>query len=150
MPEHPSASSLKYHNRRVAVTKSFSFDAAHRLDQYEGKCKFLHGHTYRLEITVSGRPNEIGMVIDFADLKAIFKSEIEAKMDHRYLNEVLPQMNTTAENMIVWIWEQLDRALGARGLTERGCRLEALRFYETPTSWASITREWMVGDESRD
>lgn len=82
---------LAYHRRRVALTKEFTFDAAHHLHLYEGKCKNLHGHTYRLVITVSGFINEIGLVIDFADLKRIYQTTIEEKLDHQYLNEVLPR-----------------------------------------------------------
>lgn len=140
---------LKYHNKRVAVTKAFTFDAAHHLHAYEGKCKSLHGHTYRLVITISGFLDEKGFAVDFQDIKRIYKKTIEARLDHRYLNEVLPNMNTTAENMIVWIWEQLDLALEEEGLSDQGHRLEELVFYETPTSYATLKREWMEdADES--
>jgi 6-pyruvoyltetrahydropterin/6-carboxytetrahydropterin synthase len=136
---------LKYHNKRVALTKEFTFDAAHHLHQYEGKCKSMHGHTYRLLITVSGYLNNIGIVLDFADIKAIFKECIDAKCDHRYLNEVLPPMNTTAENMIYWMWEEIDQALSsvARSQQLQGVRLEELKLYETPTSYATIKRDWV-------
>ncbi|RYM01743.1 6-carboxytetrahydropterin synthase QueD [Sporolactobacillus sp. THM7-7] len=146
--KHRGEATLAYHNKRVAVTKSFTFDAAHNLERYEGKCKNLHGHTYQLEITVSGYLNDIGMAVDFGEIKEMFRENIQAKLDHRYLNEVLPGMNTTAENVIVWIWEQLDRAMDARGLHDQGHRLESLRLYETPTSWATIHREWMIDHEN--
>lgn len=144
---------LRFHQRRVALTKEFTFDAAHHLHLYEGKCKSLHGHTYRLVITISGIPNHIGLVLDFADLKEIFKQRVEAKLDHHYLNEVLPPMNTTAENMIVWIWEELRQGLtefdakqsgGTGGTPGEGLRLEELTLYETPTSSATLKREWMT------
>ncbi|WP_309866061.1 6-carboxytetrahydropterin synthase QueD [Desmospora profundinema] len=138
---------LRYHHRRVAVTKSFTFDAAHHLHLYEGKCKSLHGHTYHLSITVSGYVDEIGIVMDFGEIKRLFKEEIDARLDHRYLNEVLPNMNTSAENMIVWMWEQLDRRLEADGWKAKGHRLEELTLYETPTSRVTLKREWMTGDE---
>lgn len=137
-PEH-----LRYHNRRVAVTKEFTFDAAHHLHMYEGKCKSLHGHTYKLQITVSGFVNEIGICVDFTDIKKMYEEVVKDRLDHRYLNEVLPLMNTTAENMIVWIWEQLDGYVTASGEKERGTRLEELVLYETPTSYATLKREWM-------
>lgn len=135
---------LKSHNKRVAVTKEFIFDAAHHLHLYEGKCKSLHGHTYRLEVTVSGLTNHIGLVIDFNDLKRIYREEIESKLDHRYLNAVLPPMNTSVENMIVWMWEQLDKALAANCAKEQQIRLEQLVLHETPTSRATLKREWMA------
>ncbi|EPZ43307.1 6-carboxytetrahydropterin synthase QueD [Alicyclobacillus acidoterrestris] len=134
---------LAYHRRRVALTKEFTFDAAHHLHLYEGKCKNLHGHTYRLVITVSGFINEIGLVIDFADLKRIYQTTIEEKLDHQYLNEVLPPMNTSAENMIVWMWEQLDSALRKETAPAQEIRLEELVLYETPTSYATLKRAWM-------
>lgn len=134
---------LVYHKRRVAVSKEFTFDAAHHLHLYEGKCKNLHGHTYRVIITVSGFVNEIGMVIDFADLKELYRTTIEQRLDHQYLNEVLPPMNTSAENMIVWMWEQLQEQLTAEPYKSRGLRLEELVLYETPTSKAMLKRAWM-------
>ncbi|WP_261130722.1 6-carboxytetrahydropterin synthase QueD [Bacillus sp. Marseille-Q3570] len=136
---------LKYHHKRVAVTKEFTFDAAHHLHCYEGKCKSLHGHTYKLVITISGYVDDIGLTIDFGEIKQIFKEEIDSKLDHRYLNEVLPNMNTTAENMIVWIWEQLEKRL-EKHYQERGTRIEELKLYETPSSYATLKREWMEND----
>jgi 6-pyruvoyltetrahydropterin/6-carboxytetrahydropterin synthase len=138
---------LKYHHKRVAVTKEFTFDSAHHLHCYEGKCKSLHGHTYRLIITISGYVNEIGIAVDFSDIKRIYKEVIDARLDHRYLNDVLPPMNTTAENMIVWIWEELDKHLEKEGLKTEGHRLEQLVLYETPTSYATLKREWMEENE---
>ncbi len=135
---------LRYHNKRVAVTKEFIFDAAHHLHLYEGKCKSLHGHTYHLEVTVSGYTNHIGLVIDFNDLKRIYKERIGSRLDHRYLNAVLPPMNTSVENMIVWIWEQLDAALAAECKSEQEIRLEKLVLHETPTSRATLKRDWMA------
>lgn len=133
---------LRYHNKRVGVVKEFTFDAAHHLHAYDGKCKNMHGHTYKAVVHFSGFVNEIGIVVDFGDIKHIFKERIESKLDHQYLNEVLPAMNTTAENMVVWIWEQLDEALASLG--DQGVRLEELTLYETPTSYAYLKREWMV------
>ncbi|GLG00257.1 6-carboxytetrahydropterin synthase QueD [Alicyclobacillus hesperidum subsp. aegles] len=136
-------SELPYHQKRVAVTKEFTFDAAHHLHAYDGKCTNLHGHTYRLVVTVSGFVNAIGIVIDFGELKQIYRDVIERKVDHQYLNEVLPKMNTTAENMVVWIWEQFEAAL-AQYDAYRGLRLEQIDLFETPTSKATLKREWMI------
>ncbi len=136
--------SLRYHQKRVAVTKTFTFDAAHKLERYEGKCKNLHGHTYQLHITISGFLNDIGMAVDFGEIKDIFQSVIKSRLDHQYLNDVLPSMNTTAENMIVWIWKQIEEEMIKRDLTEEGHRLETLTLYETPTSSATLHREWMI------
>lgn len=66
-------SELKYHQKRVLISKEFTFDAAHHLHCYEGKCKNLHGHTYKVILGVSGFTDELGLVIDFADLKKFGK-----------------------------------------------------------------------------
>ncbi|WP_147804963.1 6-carboxytetrahydropterin synthase QueD [Alkalicoccus halolimnae] len=135
---------LKYHSRRVMISKEFSFDAAHHLHEYEGKCKNLHGHTYRVVFGISGYVDDIGIMIDFGDIKEIWKENIETYLDHRYLNEMLPPMNTTAENMVVWIYEQMEQALQERNKAgNQELRTEFVRLFETPTSYAEITREWM-------
>lgn len=136
---------LKYHSKRVLVSKEFSFDAAHHLHCYEGKCKNLHGHTYKVIFGISGFVDEIGLMMDFGDVKQIWKDEIEIHLDHRYLNETLPPMNTTAENMVVWIYEKMRSALQTeeRQTQYNGARTEFVRLYETPTSYAEARREWM-------
>lgn len=136
-------SELKYHHKRVLVSKEFTFDAAHHLHCYDGKCKNLHGHTYRVVFGISGFINEIGMVIDFKDIKKIWKENIEIYLDHRYLNETLPKMNTTAENMAVWIYEKMKESLESQTENYLGIRVEFVRLFETPTSYAEIRREWM-------
>ncbi|PDY08424.1 6-carboxytetrahydropterin synthase QueD [Bacillus cereus] len=139
---------LKYHNKRVMVSKEFTFDAAHHLHFYEGKCKNLHGHTYKVVFGISGYVNDIGLAIDFGDIKEIWKNEIEIYLDHRYLNETLPVMNTTAENMVVWIYEKMAEALtkGNRAEEYKGARVEFVRLFETPTSYAEVRREWILDE----
>lgn len=143
---HIDRSQLRYHNKRVLVSKEFTFDAAHHLHAYEGKCKNLHGHTYTVVFGISGYPDEIGLVIDFGDIKQIWKEHIEIYLDHRYLNEMLPAMNTTAENMVVWLFEQMEQQLQSEAYRDRynGARVEFVRLFETPTSYAEARREWMV------
>jgi 6-pyruvoyltetrahydropterin/6-carboxytetrahydropterin synthase len=144
---HIEKSQLRYHNKRVLVSKEFTFDAAHHLHAYEGKCKNLHGHTYTVVFGISGFPDEIGLVIDFGDIKQIWKEHIEIYLDHRYLNEMLPPMNTTAENMVVWIFEQMEQQLQSPAYRDRyhDARVEFVRLFETPTSYAEARREWMIG-----
>lgn len=134
---------LKYHKKRVLVSKEFTFDAAHHLHCYEGKCKNLHGHTYKVVFGISGFVDEIGLAIDFGDIKAIWKEKIEIYLDHRYLNETLPKMNTTAENMVVWIYEKMADSLKHRSDKYHDARVEFVRLFETPTSYAEARREWM-------
>ncbi|ALQ67084.1 6-carboxytetrahydropterin synthase QueD [Bacillus thuringiensis] len=148
MDEDIQRKQLKYHNKRVMVSKEFTFDAAHHLHCYEGKCKNLHGHTYKVVFGISGYVNEIGLAIDFGDIKEIWKNEIEIYLDHRYLNETLPAMNTTAENMVVWIYEKMAEALlkDNRVNEYKGARVEFVRLFETPTSYAEVRREWMLDE----
>lgn len=142
---------LKYHNKRVLVCKEFTFDASHHLHAYEGKCKNLHGHTYKAVFGISGVVNDIGITVDFGEIKNIWKENIEPYLDHRYLNETLPKMNTTAENMVVWLFEQMEQALRNNHQLKlednhhsNHTRTEFVRLYETPTSYAEARREWMI------
>ncbi|UII54351.1 6-carboxytetrahydropterin synthase QueD [Cytobacillus spongiae] len=136
---------LKYHHKRVLVSKEFTFDAAHHLHNYEGKCKNLHGHTYKVIFGISGFVDDRGLMMDFGDIKEIWKNDIEIHLDHRYINETLPPMNTTAENMVVWIYEKMAEALRSDSKKKRydGARVEFVKLYETPTSYAEARREWM-------
>ncbi|MFB3164514.1 6-carboxytetrahydropterin synthase QueD [Neobacillus sp. 179-J 1A1 HS] len=139
---------LKYHNKRVLVSKEFTFDAAHHLHAYDGKCMNLHGHTYKVIFGISGFLDDRGLMIDFGDIKDIWKNEIEIYLDHRYLNETLPPMNTTAENMVVWIYEKMKESLNNEYHQQQylGARVEFVRLFETPTSYAEARREWMELD----
>jgi len=123
------------HNKRIDVTKIFTFDSAHKLNNYEGDCKFLHGHTYKLEVTIRGKVDDRGMVMDFNDLKAIVKERILNKLDHRYLNDIF-EFNTTCENMLVWMFQQLEEAI-----TDDRVQLQKLVLWETPTSFGTLERE---------
>jgi 6-pyruvoyltetrahydropterin/6-carboxytetrahydropterin synthase len=134
---------LRYHRKRVAISKVFTFDAAHHMHNHEGKCISLHGHTYRLEVTISGYPDDKGMSIDFGVIKQIYEERLQEKLDHRYLNETLPPMNTTVENLLVWMWEEIDRSLVEKGWKDKGFRIEELKLYETPNSFGTMKREWM-------
>jgi len=143
-PSHQKPEKLIYKQKRVLVSKEFTFDSAHHLYEYDGKCKFLHGHTYKVIYGVSSFLNNIGMAIDFSYIKDFHKKIIHVQLDHKYLNEVLPSMNTTAENMAIWIYEELDKYLESEGYkAKQNARVEFIRLYETPTSYAETRREWM-------
>jgi 6-pyruvoyltetrahydropterin/6-carboxytetrahydropterin synthase len=91
------------------VFREFTFEAAHRLPHVpEGhKCGRLHGHSYRVEVHVSGDVEPAsGMVMDFAEIKAAF-APLEDRLDHHYLNEVDGLDNPTSENVARWIWDRL-------------------------------------------
>ncbi|MBX6395435.1 MAG: 6-carboxytetrahydropterin synthase QueD [Alicyclobacillaceae bacterium] len=139
--------SLRYRMRPVSVAKQFTFDAAHRLEAYEGKCAELHGHTYRLEVEIKGLPDERGLVVDFNEIKSLVDRVVLRHFDHRYLNELVA-FNTTAENLVIYIYEEIARAL--RPLTEqRAVTLERVRLWETPTTYAEVHREDMTADETQ-
>ncbi len=110
------------------ITKEFTFDAAHYLTEYHGKCEALHGHTYKLHITVEGERNEEGMVLDFVILKDIIKENILNKLDHSSLNDFFRQPST--ENIIYWIWNELENKLKGPNY----CLCE-IKLWESPTSF---------------
>jgi len=85
----------------MRLSKTFTFEAAHKLPNYKGKCQRLHGHTYKVELVVEGERNESGMVLDFKVLSEIAKL-IRETLDHSYLNDIIP--NPTAENIAEWIY----------------------------------------------
>lgn len=127
----------------LEVTKIFTFDAAHHIADYVGKCHDLHGHTYKLELTVRGPRDPRGIVVDFTDLKRIFKEFYEDVLDHRYLNDVLPTANTTAENMAVWFFNYWQRHVSPH---YPHIFPERIRIWETPTSYVTLTRaDWEAG-----
>lgn len=133
---------LRYHNQPVLLVKEVSFDSAHNLYEYDGKCRSLHGHTYVAQIGILGKTDERGLVIDFGDIKDMFKTHLEPHLDHKYLNQSLPPMNTSAENMVYWIYEQLDNLISEK-YKYYELELSFVRLYETPTSYAEVRREWM-------
>jgi 6-pyruvoyltetrahydropterin/6-carboxytetrahydropterin synthase len=133
---------LRYHHKSVLLTKEFVFDSAHHLYEYDGKCKSLHGHTYKLQVTVKGKLDARGIALDFGDIKRITNERIVDRLDHQYLNAILPPMNTTAENMVVWMFEQIHDAFIEEGLAP-DIQLEEVRLWETPTSFAMVNRALM-------
>ncbi len=140
----------------IRLTKIFDFEMAHALPGYDGSCKNIHGHSFRLEVTVQGLPLQQsghpkdGMVIDFKDLKAIVNREVVSQFDHALLlpqhapadlletlrqyseKVVLLPFQPTSENLILYIVDKL------RGAMPAGVTLQKIRLYETATSFA----EW--------
>ena len=118
----------------LMVTKVFTFDYAHQLPDYIGKCANLHGHTGILEVEVieteQNKSTYEGMVMDFAVLKKIVKEKILKSLDHQYINGFIP--TPTAENMVKWIVETLEGELGTS--------VQRVRLYETPDSYAEWKR----------
>lgn len=145
---------------RVRVTKQFDFEMAHCLWNYDGSCKNLHGHSYKLFVTVSGHPvkdisdHKYGMVIDFGDLKGIINETIIREFDHavmisndvpkNYYSNMGPMLEKlqvvnyqpTCENMVVDFAGRIKKRLPG------GLELFSLRLDETSTSFA----EWYASD----
>lgn len=93
----------------MQIYKEFSFEAAHLLPHVpEGhKCGRLHGHTFYVKLTIEGNVGlDTGWIMDFSDLKAIFKP-IYDRLDHYYLNDIEGLENPTSEVLAKWIWNQL-------------------------------------------
>ena len=141
----------------IRLTKEFSFESAHALWGYDGKCREIHGHSYRLFVTIKGEPiadeqsPKLGMVMDFGELKAIVAREITDRLDHSFVmrrteqaealavamgsqftNVVLVDYQPTCENMLIDFAARLKAAL------PDGVTLHSLRLHETATSYA----EW--------
>ena len=120
----------------VHVTKEMMFDSAHQLLEYEGDCSRLHGHTYKLQVTVKGLPDHIGMVIDFKLLKRYISDLILSELDHYNLNDKL-DFNTTAENMVVYFYDLiLGTLVGMPDFEERDISLTSVKLWESPSSFA--------------
>jgi 6-pyruvoyltetrahydropterin/6-carboxytetrahydropterin synthase len=121
------------------VTKIFHFESAHHLPGHRGKCAYLHGHSYRLEVTIRGPIKDMpgasdhGMVMDFDDLSGTVKNSVIERLDHRDLNEVTG-IHTTAENLVHWIWSELTN----HGLSQE--LLYRIRLWETESGYVEITK----------
>lgn len=141
----------------IRITKEFSFETGHALYGYDGKCRNVHGHSYKLAVTVIGKPIsdstnvKFGMVIDFGDLKKIVKEEIVNVFDHatvfnkntphvelakelerRGHNVLLVDYQPTSEMMVI------DFAKKIKGRLPDNIKLHSLKLRETETSFA----EW--------
>lgn len=96
-------------SHEIELLRKFSFDSAHSLPNVpeDHKCRRLHGHTFHVEVRVTGPVGETtGWVMDFADLKMVVNPVIE-ELDHRYLNEIQGLENPTSELIAVWIWNRI-------------------------------------------
>ena len=120
----------------MIIAKHFEFEAAHQLPDIEcyGKCKNLHGHTYKLIVEVNGEVNELGWVINFKDLKKIIHEQVIEKYDHTFLNDFFTV--STAENIVNKIKEDIEIEV-----SRYGCTLYSITLYETSNSYAKIICE---------
>ena len=146
----------------IRLTKEFSFEAAHSLEGYDGACREIHGHSYRLFVTIKGEPStdpmnpKQGMVMDFGVLKKIVNEEIISRFDHalvlrstadeglrrvlleQFDNVVTVEYQPTCENMLDDFAHRLMKRL------PEGVMLHSLRLHETASSYA----EWYAEDNN--
>lgn len=109
----------------LLVTREFTFDAAHNLPRYVGKCERLHGHSYRVRVTVKAPLDPwTGLAFDFHDIKKTVNERVVKLLDHRYLNEYMP--NPSAEHLAIWSWERLE-----------DLPLHEIQVWETPNSFVT-------------
>lgn len=145
----------------IRITKLFTFETGHALYGYDGKCKNVHGHSYKLSVTVIGQPIttigevKLGMVIDFGDLKKVVKEEVVDSFDHatvfnkntphlelakelqdRGHSVILVDYQPTSENMVI------DFAKKIKNRLPNNIKLHSLKLSETETSFA----EWYASD----
>lgn len=129
--------------RIAQVTCEFTFEASHQLRRDDwsdaeneavfGHCVRLHGHSYRLVVTVRGPIDErTGMVLNFRDLKRVVDQQVIERLDHRHVNDVLGEL-ATAENLCYWI--------GTRLTPELGALLERVELWETRSAFAALGAE---------
>lgn len=146
--------------RNIRLTKQFTFEMAHALKGYDGKCRHIHGHSYILYVTIIGTPcNDIsnpkyGMVMDFGELKAIVNRNIVDRLDHalvlrtgsalgteleeQYSNVMFTDYQPTCENMLLEFANILQNELPDY------VKLHSLKLHETATSFA----EWFASDNN--
>lgn len=117
------------------IEKEFTFEAAHRLPHHDGKCARLHGHSYRMIVSI--QRNELidsgpksGMVMDYGDISAVVKPFIDQYLDHHYLNDSTGLENPTSEALAFWVFTRL------RNL---GLFVHSVKICETCTSAAEYT-----------
>jgi 6-pyruvoyltetrahydropterin/6-carboxytetrahydropterin synthase len=111
-----------------------SFSAAHQLRGYRGKCENMHGHNWKVQVSVMAEAlNEIDIAIDFHDLKRLAR-EVVAPLDHAYLNDIFPftEKNPSSENMAKWIFDSLKKKI-----TENNIRMSSVTVWESDTASAT-------------
>ncbi|MBX9602262.1 MAG: 6-carboxytetrahydropterin synthase QueD [Bryobacteraceae bacterium] len=112
----------------ISVQQTFS--AGHALREYKGKCENVHGHNYRVEVTVAGEAlNRIGLLVDFTDLKREMKAIID-RLDHQFVNDLEPftKLNPSAENIARYFYDELQGSLRAN---EVPVAVTQVRLWET-------------------
>jgi len=130
---------------RVTVEETFA--AGHALRGYRGKCENVHGHNYKIRVTLEGTElNSIGLLYDFKDLKEAIQCAIR-RLDHQFLNDIPPfdELNPSAENIAKYFYEEVGRLIASPSPESRvpnpeslpPCRVERVTVWETDTTTAT-------------
>jgi 6-pyruvoyltetrahydropterin/6-carboxytetrahydropterin synthase len=116
------------------VSVEYTFAAGHALRGYKGKCENVHGHNYKVQVTVGGEQlDSTGLLLDFVDLRKAIKGLVE-RLDHRFLNDLAPfdKLNPSAENIAKYFCDEL----GVQG-GERALEILVVKVWETDTTSAT-------------
>ena len=119
------------------VTVEQTFAAGHALREYKGKCENVHGHNYRVQVTVEGeRLNRIGLLVDFVELKRVVR-EVIAYLDHQFINDLEPftTLNPSAENIAKYFYDEVSTRM-APATEGTPARIAQIKVWETDTSIA--------------
>ncbi len=120
----------------ISVEETFA--AGHALRAYHGKCEKVHGHNYKVQVTLEGETlDAAGLLVDFVELKRLLHT-VTDRLDHEFLNDIAPfdALNPTAENMARYFCEQL-----GQGLHDARVRVASVKVWETDTSTATYRPE---------
>ena len=148
-------------NKKVRVTKQFKFETGHAIYGYDGLCKNVHGHSFKLDVTIIGQPItdpdhvKNGMVIDFGDLKTIVNKEIVQPFDHATVlnvksphKEIADEMESRGHKILRVSYQPtcemmiIDFALKLKAKLPNHLKLYSLKLRETETAFA----EWYADD----
>jgi len=123
------------------ISVDYSFAAGHALRNYKGKCENVHGHNYKVRVTLAGdRLNAEGLLMDFVDLRSEIKELVE-KLDHHFLNDIPPfdQLNPTAENLAKYFCDEIEPRARNQDLQVQGVTV-----WETDSTSATYRPEKTV------
>jgi 6-pyruvoyltetrahydropterin/6-carboxytetrahydropterin synthase len=121
------------------LTSQLEFAAAHRLRGYDGNCARLHGHNWKVEVSVSGdQLNDVGMLMDFKEIKRRSKQVID-ELDHFYLNDITPfdqELNPTAENIAWFLFNRL-----SKDINDEHISVASVKVWENDRNCATFSRD---------